>query len=47
MKRVITYGTFDLFHEGHYRLLERAKQLGDYLIVYGYAPILRQVIEVR
>ncbi len=33
MKRVITYGTFDLFHEGHYRILERAKQLGDYLIV--------------
>ncbi len=33
MKKVITYGTFDLLHEGHYRLLKRAKALGDYLIV--------------
>ena len=33
MKTVITYGVFDLFHEGHIRLLERAHQLGDHLIV--------------
>ena len=33
MVKVITYGTFDLFHEGHYKLLKRARQLGDYLIV--------------
>ena len=33
MIKVITYGTFDLYHEGHRRLLERAKALGDYLIV--------------
>lgn len=33
MKKVITYGTFDLLHEGHYKLLKRAKALGDYLIV--------------
>ena len=33
MKKVITYGTFDCLHEGHRRLLERAKALGDWLIV--------------
>lgn len=33
MKKVLTYGTFDLLHHGHIRLLERAKALGDHLIV--------------
>ena len=33
MKRVITYGTFDLIHYGHINLLERAKKMGDYLVV--------------
>ena len=33
MKRVLTYGTFDLLHYGHIEILRRAKELGDYLVV--------------
>lgn len=33
MKRILTYGTFDLLHWGHIRLLQRARALGDYLVV--------------
>ena len=33
MKRVITYGTYDLLHYGHIELLRRAREMGDYLVV--------------
>lgn len=33
MRRILTYGTYDLLHYGHIRLLKRAKEMGDYLVV--------------
>lgn len=33
MKRILTYGTFDIIHYGHIEYLKRAKQMGDYLVV--------------
>ena len=47
MKRVITFGTYDLFHIGHLRILERAKQEGDYLVVGVSSDILNDKKEKK
>lgn len=47
MKRVITYGTFDLMHYGHIRLLKRAREMGDYLIVAVSTDEFNEIKEKR
>ncbi len=47
MKRVITFGTYDVFHLGHLRLLERARALGDYLVVGVSTDALNHVKKGR
>lgn len=42
MKIIITYGTYDILHSGHIRLLKRAKNLEDYLIVGISTTMLKQ-----
>jgi glycerol-3-phosphate cytidylyltransferase len=47
MQRIITFGTFDVFHIGHLRILERARALGDYLIVGVSTDALNQSKKAR
>ena len=47
MRKVITYGTFDLFHYGHVHLLRRARELGDYLIVALSSDDFNELAKVK